>query len=127
MFFQRFRFFFFYLSNINIFFGIIICTDYPSGAAQCLTSATSTPFKTSGFRSWYSIASPNRKMELEIFVVDFETSIWSPESEEEPGSNKKWNGEPEETVNGLVLYFITEAGDRQQAFIKHEREDQRPG
>ncbi|MHA1166272.1 MAG: 3'-5' exonuclease [Candidatus Hodarchaeales archaeon] len=85
-----------------------------------MTPATSTPFKTSGFRSWYSIASPNRKMELEIFVVDFETSIWSPESEEEPGSNKKWNGEPEETVNGLVLYFITEAGDRQQAFIKHE-------
>jgi DNA polymerase elongation subunit (family B) len=57
---------------------------------------------------------------MQIFVVDFETHIWSSGLENGFDSSNKRNRIPVETNNGIIVYFITEEGQRQQAFLKHE-------
>lgn len=61
------------------------------------------PYSDKGFRSWYSVASPIKKTEMQIFIVDFETYEKS----------SKLN-------SGIVIYFITNTGIRQQAFMEYE-------
>lgn len=57
---------------------------------------------------------------MKIFVVDFETHIWSSGAEDGPDRRNRQRGTPVETNNGIIVYFITDKGRRQQAFLKYE-------
>ncbi len=68
-------------------------------------------FSYAGYRSWFQSFLYNQRINIPIFILDFEThSYW-----EDTYENQR-----SKLVNGIEIYFLDENQQKRKAFLKHE-------
>ncbi|MFX0067212.1 MAG: 3'-5' exonuclease, partial [Candidatus Hermodarchaeota archaeon] len=74
-----------------------------------------------GYRSWFQPFRYNQRVNLPIFVLDYETaSFWEEQYDDYLDHENKGIQANTQLVNGIQVYFLDENLQKRKAFLRHE-------